>query len=40
MIFILHKNLSGDPIKENKMGGECGTNGRQERGIQGFREES
>jgi hypothetical protein len=29
---------SGDEIKKNEMGGTCGTNGRQEKCIQGFGE--
>ena len=34
--FCTPIQISGDPMKKNEMGGECGTYGRQERCIQGF----
>jgi len=37
---LLTKHYSGDKIQKNEMGGVCGKHGRQERGIQGFGEET
>ena len=38
-MFTSHKYYSDDQMKKNEMGGACGTHGRLDRYIQGFRRE-